>query len=270
MGDPAGLPHRHLTGQDSLPDPGEPVGELDRVPQVPAPGVGGVPDRQRELRDRALVDRGGAVAGDLQLPHPPLDRGVDLLARVQLHPCHGLEEQLDLEPGHRVPGRPGSRDHLLLAGRDRGGRGAGHRSTQALATDTDGAQNPVVHRVLSIPRVKNWLQPSAGEKCGRSSAPGADRQPQSREAAPARAAPYPRSRPVGHNPKLSAACRQSTAGWFRGSGAERLRTSTTARPAGRAQCSAPSTLRRGRAGAAAAPGCGGWSRPASRWAATGG
>ena len=107
-----------------------------------------MPDRQRELRDRALVDRGGAVAGDLQVPHPPLMLGVDLLARVELHPCHGLEEQLDLEPGHRVPGRPGSRDHLLLAGRDRG-RGAGHGLLKHRPPTLMVLQNPVVHRVLA-------------------------------------------------------------------------------------------------------------------------
>ena len=55
--DPAGLPHRHLTGGHPRPESREPVAQLDRVPDVGGAGVGADPDRERELRDRELRHR---------------------------------------------------------------------------------------------------------------------------------------------------------------------------------------------------------------------
>ena len=86
LGDLAGLPHHHLTGQDPCPGAWEPVAQLDRVPDIGDALVGGVPDRERELRDRELAHRRRTGPGDLEIPVSPRDGLIDRFAGVQLAP----------------------------------------------------------------------------------------------------------------------------------------------------------------------------------------
>ena len=127
-----------LTGDDPSPQPWEPVPDLDGVADVADAGLVLLPDRERELRDRGLVHRGCAVAGDLEWPHRPLQVGVDRLAGVQGRPLGRELELVDLGlHRHRVPSA-GNRQHLLR----REVRGGCHTSTQALATDSQSPKSP--------------------------------------------------------------------------------------------------------------------------------
>ncbi|MVA77223.1 hypothetical protein GC722_14505 [Auraticoccus sp. F435] len=55
-GDPAGLPCRHLTAVDELPQPGEAVAQLERLPDQRAAGVGGAAQRGRQLGHAGLIN----------------------------------------------------------------------------------------------------------------------------------------------------------------------------------------------------------------------
>ena len=89
-------------------------------PRYRRPSVGRHTDRQANSRDRALVDRGGAVAGDLRsrIPHSTLVSTSPRPGAARPTSRHGGGARPS-RPGHRVPGRPGSRDHLLPHGRSR-------------------------------------------------------------------------------------------------------------------------------------------------------
>ena len=134
-------------------------------------------------------------------PASPLDGGVDLVSGVEPDPLHGELELADRGTGLDVVLVDRGRDHLLggcLAG---GGRGGGHGSTQALATDSRWCSDPLVPRVLvtiTSRSAARFHRAGTASKGGVRDVPGASTAPPSaaatasREAAPARAAPYPR------------------------------------------------------------------------------
>ena len=63
VGDPPRLPRRQVPGGHSLPQPRQPVAQLQRVADVTLAGLGGQPDRGRELRHRELRHQRGTRTG---------------------------------------------------------------------------------------------------------------------------------------------------------------------------------------------------------------
>ena len=109
LGDPAGPPHRQLTGLGAVPEPGEPVLQLHRVRDQRPPGVGGAPERGRELGNTELRHQRRPWSGQRETGVPtttdPGRRVVDRLRRVLLGPQHRRRQQVRLAPGRLRPGR---------------------------------------------------------------------------------------------------------------------------------------------------------------------
>ncbi|KAA1427607.1 hypothetical protein [Nocardioides antri] len=64
VGDPERLPHRHPILQHPCPGLRQPVGELDHLADVGAPGVQGPAEERGELHDREVTDQRRTGAGD--------------------------------------------------------------------------------------------------------------------------------------------------------------------------------------------------------------
>ena len=95
-GDPPGPPRRQVTGPDPRPGLGEPVPQLEGLTEVGLAGLGGQPDRGRELRHAELRDQRGAFSGDRDRGVAEPDRVGDRLRRVQVRPRAGGTEQVRL------------------------------------------------------------------------------------------------------------------------------------------------------------------------------
>ena len=85
-GDPAGPPRRQVTGPDPGPGAGEPVPQLEGLTEVGLAGLGGQPDRGRELGHTELRDQRRAGSGDRDRGVAEPDRVADRLRRVQVRP----------------------------------------------------------------------------------------------------------------------------------------------------------------------------------------
>ncbi len=66
VGDPERFPHRHLPLQDPVPGLGQPVGQLDDLPDVAATGVQGPAEERTEFHDREVADERGTGTGQRQ------------------------------------------------------------------------------------------------------------------------------------------------------------------------------------------------------------
>ncbi len=131
-GDPAGLPRHQPMCLDPRPDPGQAVLQLDPVGDQRPTGVGGHPQRDRELGHAELRDQRRPRTGQ---PHPDLTtrgpgrRVVDRLGRVLLGPHHRTDQHRGLRDiGHR-PLRTDETEHVrgAVQHRRRGVPGRRHR-----------------------------------------------------------------------------------------------------------------------------------------------
>ena len=95
-GDPPGPPRRQVPGPDPGPGAREPVPQLEGLAEVGLAGLGGQPDRGRELRHTELRDQRGARSGDRDRGVAEADRVVDRLRRVQVRPGARRGEQVGL------------------------------------------------------------------------------------------------------------------------------------------------------------------------------
>jgi len=163
-GDPAGLPRRQLPGGELVPVPGQPVPQFQALTEEPLPGLGGQPDRGRELRHRVLRHRRRAVAGQGQpgLVAAPVEVGGRLVQRVLGMHDHPLDGELT-QPGLGCVGGlafgSGSGQHAGSRLRPVGDWCArAHTSIGSDGTDSHPSEAGVVHR-----DARNFLELSSGE-----------------------------------------------------------------------------------------------------------
>ena len=95
-GDPPGPPRRQVTGPDPGPRAREPVPQLEGLTQVGLAGLGGQPDRGRELGHTELRHQRRTRSGDRDRGVAEPDRVTDRLRRVQVRPGAGGAEQVGL------------------------------------------------------------------------------------------------------------------------------------------------------------------------------
>ncbi len=124
LGDPTGLPGRQVPGGHPRPQPRQPVAQLEGVSDVALPGLGGQPDRGRELRDRELRHQRRPRAGDW-------DRRIAEPTRV----AGGAEHLGGLQRLRRMLGRP----HHRRLQQPASARSAAARSRRANANTSAGA-----------------------------------------------------------------------------------------------------------------------------------
>ena len=110
-GDPPGPPRRQVTGPDPGPGPGEPVPQLEGLTEVGLAGLGGQPDRGRELGHTELRDQRRTLSGDRDRGVAEPDRVTDRLRRVQVRPRAGGPEQVGLGGVRGGAPVPGEREH---------------------------------------------------------------------------------------------------------------------------------------------------------------
>ncbi len=135
--DLAGLPHRHLARDHSLPESREAVAGLDGVAEVPLPRVGRHPQGEGELGDAELRDQRRTGSGDRELVLGAVDhrRVQDRLDRVHHRPLDRHLEAPNLGSADRVGLVTDSVEHPGRGVRGVDGCGRCHGSTQALTTD---------------------------------------------------------------------------------------------------------------------------------------
>ena len=110
-GDPAGPPRRQVTGPDPRPGLGEPVPQLEGLTEVGLAGLGGQPDRGRELGHTELRDQRRTRTGDRDRGVAEPDRVPDRLRRMQVRPRTGGTEQVGLGGIGGGTAAPGERQH---------------------------------------------------------------------------------------------------------------------------------------------------------------
>ena len=110
-GDPPGPPRRQVTGLDPGPGLREPVPQLEGLTEVGLAGLGGQPDRGRELGHTELRDQRRTCSGDRDRGVAEPDRVTDRLRRVQVRPGAGRAEQVDLGGVRGGTAVPGEREH---------------------------------------------------------------------------------------------------------------------------------------------------------------
>ena len=89
----------------------EPVPQLEGLTQVGLAGLGGQPDRGRELGHTELRDQRRTGSGDRDRGVAEPDRVTDRLRRVQVRPRAGRVEQVDLGGVGGGTAVPGEREH---------------------------------------------------------------------------------------------------------------------------------------------------------------
>ena len=92
-GDPAGPPRRQVPGPDPGPGAREPVPQLEGLPEVGLAGLGGQPDRGRELGHTELRHQRRTGTGDRDRGVTEPDRVTDRLRRVQARPRDRVGQQ---------------------------------------------------------------------------------------------------------------------------------------------------------------------------------
>ncbi len=110
-GDPPGPPRRQVPGLDAGPGAREPVPQLERLTEVGLAGLGGQPDRGRELGHAELRDQRGAGPATGTGVSPNRTASTDRLRRVQVRPGAGRVEQVDLGGVGDGAAVPGEREH---------------------------------------------------------------------------------------------------------------------------------------------------------------
>ena len=106
-----GLPGRQVTADHPLPQPGQPVAQLQGLPEVALPGLGAHRDADRELRDAELRDprRTRTGQGEIGVAEPPQPPGLgvlDGLRRMHQRPSDRRLQQLGLGPRPQPAGSP--------------------------------------------------------------------------------------------------------------------------------------------------------------------
>ena len=135
-------PRQHLG-----PGPREPGASPTASPRYRCPASVDIPDRQRELRDRARRPWGAVAGGDLQVLHPHSTLVSTLLARVQLDP-HFTAWRRSFDPSlviaSRVARQP--RSPASLTGVPAGGGRPPWVYPSTRHRQSRGAQKPSIHR----------------------------------------------------------------------------------------------------------------------------
>jgi hypothetical protein len=115
-GRPASPSTRQIPALDPPPQEGEPVAELQRLAEVPLPGLGGQADRGGELGDRVLRDRRSPVAGELEVGlaaalEDERGRFVEGVRGMSQHPLHREDQQVGrCSVGGKATGSGGSQE----------------------------------------------------------------------------------------------------------------------------------------------------------------
>ena len=96
---------------DPGPGPGEPVPQLEGLTEVGLAGLGGQPDRGRELGHTELRDQRGAGSGDRDRGVAEPDRVADRLRRVQVRPAQAARSRPASAASAAARSVPGLREH---------------------------------------------------------------------------------------------------------------------------------------------------------------
>ncbi len=137
-GDQPGPPHRDLSGLDQVPQPRQPVGELEGVGDQLAGGVVADPERGGQVGGCELRDPRGTGAGErdqglaVQVDLAPVRRG--LLRGAGVQPCPHQRE-LELLDRGLLLGLPGGADTVDHLGGGEGRCGV-HGETLGATTDS--------------------------------------------------------------------------------------------------------------------------------------